>query len=65
MERAGVSEKVSMEWTGHLTPAVFERYHITNAADRECAVAKLAATAKDHSVTPLLDPKRTQKAAAQ
>lgn len=65
VERAGVSEKVAMELTGHLTRSVFERYHITNASDRERAVSKLAAIAPDRAILPLLDPKRTQKAAAQ
>jgi integrase len=43
--RAGVSQKVAMGLTGHLTPSVFERYNITDDRDRRDAVAKLAATA--------------------
>src|SRR5207247_2226033 len=43
--RAGVSQKVAMELTGHLTPSVFDRYNITDDRDRRDAVAKLAAAA--------------------
>ncbi|MGH2406357.1 MAG: tyrosine-type recombinase/integrase, partial [bacterium] len=35
--RAGVSQKVAMELTGHLTPSVFERYNITDDRDRRDA----------------------------
>ena len=48
--RAGVSQKVAMELTGHLTPSVFERYNITDDRDRRDAVAKLAAAAQDRQV---------------
>ena len=51
--RAGVSQKVAMELTGHLTPSVFERYNITDDRDRRDAVAKLAAAAQDKQVLPL------------
>lgn len=51
--RAGVSEKVAMELTGHLTRSVFERYNITTDRDRRDAVAKLAAAAPDRQVLPL------------
>ena len=47
MVRAGVSQKVAMELTGHLTPSVFDRYNITDDRDRRDAVAKLAAAAQD------------------
>ena len=51
--RAGVSQKVAMELTGHLTPSVFDRYNITDDRDRRDAVAKLAAAAKDRQLLPL------------
>jgi integrase len=41
--RAGVSERVAMTLTGHKTRAVFDRYDICSAADRQDAVQKLAA----------------------
>jgi hypothetical protein len=49
--RAGVSQKVAMELTGHLTPSVFDRYNITDDRDRRDAVAKLAAAAQDKQGT--------------
>lgn len=51
--RAGVSQKVAMELTGHLTASVFDRYNITDDRDRRDAVAKLAAAARDRQVLPL------------
>jgi integrase len=58
--RAGVSQKVAMELTGHLTPALFERYNITDDRDRRAAVVKLAATTaaprQVGAVGPTLDP---------
>lgn len=51
--RAGVSQKVAMELTGHLTASVFDRYNITDDRDRRDAVAKLAAAAQDRQVLPL------------
>ncbi len=50
--RAGVSQKVAMELTDHLTPSVFDRYNITDDRDRRDAVAKLAAAARDRQVVP-------------
>jgi len=51
--RAGVSQKVAMELTGHLTGSVFDRYNITDERDRRDAVARLAAAARNRQVLPL------------
>ncbi len=53
--RAGVSQKVAMELTGHLTASVFDRYNITDDRDRREAVKKLVAeaAAPDRQVLPL------------
>ena len=51
--RAGVSQKVAMELTGHLTPSVFDRYNITDDRDRRDAVAKLAAAAHGRDLLPI------------
>jgi integrase len=42
---AGVPEKVAMEWTGHQTREVFDRYHIVTAEDQRRALARVEAKA--------------------
>ena len=41
--RAGVNEKVAMEWTGHKTASVFRTYNILSKSDLEEAALKLVA----------------------
>jgi integrase len=45
MIRAGVSQSVAMQVTGHLTPSVFRRYDITTDEDVRQGLGKLSATA--------------------
>ncbi len=40
MRRAGVTEQVAMQITGHKTPSMFRRYSISNEKDLEEAVLK-------------------------
>ena len=46
MVESGVSEKVVMELSGHLTRTVFENYHIVSTDDLAKAVEKVSATLK-------------------
>ena len=46
MVRRGVSQKIAMRISGHQTPSVFDRYDITDEADLDVAVEKIAAGKK-------------------
>lgn len=48
---SGVPEKVAMEWTGHQTREVFDRYHIVTAEDQRRALA--AVEAKERQAAPV------------
>lgn len=65
VQTAGVSEKVAMELTRHLTRSVLDRYFITTPKDREDAVSRLAKTVPERDVLPLVDPNRTPKASGE
>jgi integrase len=60
--RANVSEKVSMEITGHATPSVFKRYNISTDSDRQAAVDKLAAYTAQQPTRPSVVPMRAEGA---
>ena len=47
MVESGVSEKVAMELSGHLTRTVFENYHIVSTDDLVKAVEKVSASLKN------------------
>ncbi|MBY0494334.1 MAG: site-specific integrase [Cyanobacteria bacterium] len=49
--RAGISERVAMELSGHKTPSVFARYDITSASDLQDAARKLDATRTSRPAT--------------
>jgi hypothetical protein len=42
MVEAGLSEKVAMELSGHLTRTIFENYHIVSTDDLRKAVEKVS-----------------------
>ena len=50
--RSGVPEKVAMQFTGHVTRTIFDRYNITDTRDLEDAAQKLAAFADAHPTAP-------------
>jgi integrase len=47
MVESGVSEKVAMELSGHLTRTIFENYHIVSTGDLVKAVEKVSAALKN------------------
>ena len=50
--RSGVPEKVAMQFTGHVTRTIFDRYNITDTRDLEDAAARLAAFAAAQPTAP-------------
>jgi integrase len=54
--RANVPEAIAMQLTGHRSRRIFERYNIVSAADKQTAMAKLAAYLDAQSTTPTVVP---------
>jgi integrase len=46
LEKAGVSQAVAMQISGHVTDSVYRRYRIVDEADRRDALQKMQATIK-------------------
>ena len=56
---AGIPEKVAMEWTGHQTREVFDRYHIVTAEDQRRALARVETKAAEvDNVVSITQPVR-------
>jgi integrase len=52
--RAGIPERVAMMMTGHKTPSVFQRYHITSPEELRDAARRLNALEGNRTV-PVLE----------
>jgi len=50
--RSGVSQTVAMQFTGHVTREIFDRYNITDTGDLEAAAEKLHAYAAAQPAAP-------------
>ena len=62
--RAGVSERVAMERTGHKTRTVFERYNIVSDNDKQAAAQKLAAYLDAQPTAPAVLPLTSSECAS-